>query len=261
MNTIDLEHMLLYGNPFPFESLFVHNIKLSEMVNFKYGYSYINSIMNIFSLSDAEVLPYLSICPEKSPVFYFIYNRVISDIQLSLENDDDEERISFYDASIEYLKLLFKTDIIFDEKYGFIVGNKVVLNENNFDEFKKIIKLQYCLNNVSENDFSDNPANEMARKLIEKRNKCREKINQMKKNSDNENQIGLSDLISIFSEEKSVSPRYIYDNYDLYQFNDQFGRLKIMDEYHVNIQVLLAGAKKEGVNYRHWITKQQKQKD
>ena len=33
--------------------------------------------------------------------------------------------------------------------------------------------------------------------------------------------------------------------YDLYQFNDQFNRLKIMDDYEVSVQALLHGAKKE----------------
>ena len=43
--------------------------------------------------------------------------------------------------------------------------------------------------------------------------------------------------------------------YDIYQFNDQFNRLKIMDDYEVNVQALLHGAKKENVNLTHWITK------
>ena len=43
--------------------------------------------------------------------------------------------------------------------------------------------------------------------------------------------------------------------YDLYQFNDQFNRLKIMDDYEVSVQALLHGAKKEDVNLTHWITK------
>ena len=33
--------------------------------------------------------------------------------------------------------------------------------------------------------------------------------------------------------------------YDLYQFNDQFNRLKIMEDYEVNVQALLHGAKKK----------------
>ena len=43
--------------------------------------------------------------------------------------------------------------------------------------------------------------------------------------------------------------------YDLYQFNDQFNRLKIMDDYEVSVQALLHGAKKEDINFTHWLTK------
>ena len=65
----------------------------------------------------------------------------------------------------------------------------------------------------------------------------------------------MADLISIFAEAEKMPPQDVYRNYDVYQFNDQFNRLKIMDEYHVNIQALIAGAKSEDVKLQHWISK------
>ena len=66
--------------------------------------------------------------------------------------------------------------------------------------------------------------------------------------------ITISDLVSIMANGLGMTMHDIMQ-YDLYQFNDQFNRLKIMDDYEVSVQALLHGAKKEDVNLTHWITK------
>ena len=65
----------------------------------------------------------------------------------------------------------------------------------------------------------------------------------------------MADLISIFAEAEHLPLQDVYNKYDIYQFNNQFNRLKIMDDYHVNIQALLAGAKSEELHMQHWLTK------
>ena len=64
----------------------------------------------------------------------------------------------------------------------------------------------------------------------------------------------LADLVSILASGFGLTMADVM-KYDIYQFNDQFNRLKIMDDYEVNVQALLHGAKKENVNLTHWITK------
>ena len=74
------------------------------------------------------------------------------------------------------------------------------------------------------------------------------------KEPDEDSAITLADLVSILASGLGMSMDLVMD-YDLYQFNDQFNRLKIMDDYEVSVQALLHGAKKENVNLTHWITK------
>ena len=74
------------------------------------------------------------------------------------------------------------------------------------------------------------------------------------KEVDEESAITLADLVSILASGFGLTMAEGM-KYDIYQFNDQFNRLKIMDDYEVNVQALLHGAKKENVNLTHWITK------
>ena len=72
--------------------------------------------------------------------------------------------------------------------------------------------------------------------------------------AENESDITISDLVSIMANGLGMTMHQVMQ-YDLYQFNDQFNRLKIMDDYEVSVQALLHGAKKEDVNLKHWITR------
>ena len=71
----------------------------------------------------------------------------------------------------------------------------------------------------------------------------------------------MADLISIFAEAEHMPLQDVYEKYDIYQFNNQFNRLKIMDDFHVNIQALLAGAKDSDFKIQHWLSKINKQDD
>jgi hypothetical protein len=62
------------------------------------------------------------------------------------------------------------------------------------------------------------------------------------------------DLISIYAEAEHVNLEDIFQ-YDLYQFNNQFNRMKIFKDYEVNIQALLAGAKSDEIEFQHWLSK------
>ena len=95
----------------------------------------------------------------------------------------------------------------------------------------------------------------MAKMLLAKRRRLREKVKRLKGNAGEENELTMQDLISIFAEAAHMTPEYVYKNYDVYQFNNQFNRLKIMEDYQVNIKALLAGAKSEDIELKHWLTK------
>ena len=161
--------------------------------------------------------------------------------------------------------MFFKRKVSFHEKYGFIIGENdediKVLNDRNYDEFRLILKERNCLIDLDETEDVDNPANEMARKLLEKQKMLREKVRRAKQARGDDEGLTMADLISIFAEAEHMPLQDVYDNYDVYQFNNQFNRLKIMDDFHVNIQALLAGAKSDEVKLQHWLSKIKKQDD
>ena len=103
----------------------------------------------------------------------------------------------------------------------------------------------------------DNPDNEMCRSILEKRKKAREKLAKAKaRQSEDEDgePLTIVDLISIYAQAEHMKPEEVFQ-YDVYQFNNQFNRMKIFKDYDVNIQALLAGAKSEEIDLQHWLSK------
>lgn len=100
----------------------------------------------------------------------------------------------------------------------------------------------------------DNPENEAARRVLQRRKEERLKRRKAKRSDEDESDITLSDLVSILASGLGMTLQDVMA-YDIYQFNDQFNRLKIMDDYEISVQALLHGAKKEDIHFTHWLTK------
>jgi hypothetical protein len=154
--------------------------------------------------------------------------------------------------------LFFKREVYFDKNVGFVVKDDsdnilFVLDESNYNQFRNILKHRNCFADMDDID-DENPANEMAAKLLEKKRMLKEKLLKSQKSQEGDG-ISMADLISIFAEAENMPLQDVYCNYDMYQFNNQFNRLKIMDDYRVSIQALMAGAKSEDVKLQHWISK------
>ena len=43
--------------------------------------------------------------------------------------------------------------------------------------------------------------------------------------------------------------------YDFFQFNNQFNRMKVVEDFKVNVQSLLAGADSKSIKLKHWLSK------
>ena len=264
MNKIDLEHKLLKGSPLDFFGKKLHHTLIGEMVDFKYGYTIFNQILGMCVL-DNEKFNKISLengDELDGSAFWYFYFNISNELKTQSPSfESDGEKIFLFDIFIEFLKCLFHEEVTFNVNNGFIIGteNPIGLTDSNFHKFAELLKLRFGMID-SESIDEDNPADEFTKSLIEKRNKAREKLKKAKK-KDNDSDLTLADLISIYSESSHMSPQYIYENYDMYQFNDQFNRLKIMSDYTVGIQSLLAGAKSEDVNLQHWISKIKKQDD
>lgn len=255
MTREDLEHKLLSGGEIYIDNCPTYKVSLKDMAD--YGFGKMQEVIALMASDDASASKLLSNTDGTVSTFYVVAIGIIQELSQS-NNNEDKHKTTLYNTVIKFLSLFFKREVCFDERAGFVVkddSNNVlfVLNENNYSQFRNILKQRNCLADIG--DFQDeNPANEMTAKLLEKKRMLKEKLRKAK-GSQGEDGISMADLISIFAEAEKMPLQNVYRDYDVYQFNNQFNRLKIMDDYHVSIQALIAGAKSEDVKLQHWISK------
>ncbi len=178
---------------------------------------------------------------------------------------------NFLDLVLKSLKFFLKSEVIFSsDLQGFWIGEKdaldnylikkeeeinikaiKILNNNNYEEFKQILKLQNGLDSVS--DFKSNPADERTRLAIERMKKLKQDLAKAKSKEDGGN-IGLIDLISSFIvSNRNLNSEQVWE-LTLFQFNNYFKRLQMMMEYEINIQSLLHGADSKKIELKHFIS-------
>lgn len=248
MESVELELNFLGGKPISIEpNLKIHKVSFSEISEI--GYIKYNQIINMLCLDEDKIKPYINAGYTEIDVYSFI---VISAYQ-SLHDKKSEDEFVLMDDLTLVLQHIFKEDVTFDvQRACFFVGESGILSQDNFQEFQFIIKKRNCLENIEED--IENPDTEMARRLLEKRRKAREKLEKVKQKDGDGEGLTIADLISIFAEAEQM---YIEDvfKHDIYQFNNQFSRMKIFKDYEVNIQALLAGAKSEDIDLQHWLSK------
>lgn len=119
------------------------------------------------------------------------------------------------------------------------------------EEISKIILLQNKF--VSKNDDNFKPLNDRAKKLREKILARKKKLSELKQ--DESNNIEFLDLISILCSNANGISLFNVFELNLFQFNDQFNRMKMIDDYEVSIQALLHGADSKNIKIKHWISK------
>lgn len=239
----------------------------------------INEIFNydkdlIYITGKKVMLNGVPICPitidEIAEIGYSNYRSMLSyicaDIDDIIQNNDGKYDSSHVYAFLLYgylknasskeiftnaLKMICHTDNI---KYdanneAFLIDNGI-LNNDNFLDFQTIVKERNGISKLNED--IDNPANAKAAALLAKKKALKKKIDKSKNQDSNE--ITLADLVSITASGLHL-PISVISQYDIYQFNDQFNRLRIFKDYDVNIQALLAGAESNSIKLQHWISK------
>lgn len=250
-NNYELEMLMLEGKPIRlYPNLLIHKISFSSINDL--GYYKYNKIVSVMCLTQELLnssLKYIDID---------IYTYIISLLYHSLkdkndsEQEDSEQEKSFLDDFLEVLSIIFKDKVKFNSDYGlFEVGDNGILYQDNFDSFQSIIRKRNCFENIEEEQ--DNPDGERTRQILARRKELRNKIHK-NKSDDDQDGITLLDLISIFAESEHMKLEDVFQ-YDMFQFNNQFNRLKINKDYQVNIRALLAGAKSEDINIQYWISK------
>lgn len=256
MDVIDLELNFLEGNPIELEpNLNIHKVSISQINKKKIGYLTYNHVINMICLDKDDIKKFVN--NDNIDVYTFLLLYAYQSYEEKKVNKSLDNEKYFIDELISVLQLIFNDTIVIDVNTEvFHVGkNGLSLNRNNFYQFQSIIKKRNCLENIDEE--IENPDNEMARSILAKRKKAREKLAKAKARQNDEDDLtplNIADLISIYAQIEHMKLEEIFQ-YDFYQFNNQFNRMKIFEDYDVNIQALLAGAKSEEINLQHWLSK------
>lgn len=259
MNT-DLEHKLLKGSPIYCGDIPIYSITLGEMVDFPYSYSMCNYVINTLCMDDDKVPDMAAPETEKSTL-HMIFMQMHTELS-GLQNGTipaDKATTLLVTSLSPFLEMLLKAEVKYDFVHmRFIIDNgkgTKYLDKSNYDDFRNILKERNCFMDVEE--LNENPADERVKALLDRKRELKKRLKKHKfqNNDTDEDSLTMVDLISIFAESNHMSLQDIYNNYDIYQFNNQFNRLKIMEDYQVNIKALLAGAKNEDINLQHWLSK------
>lgn len=146
-----------------------------------------------------------------------------------------------------YLEFFIKEKVLFKDNVC-IVGDESknnIIDNSNYENIKQSLKYANCIFEKSKED-EFNPHN---KKAIE----IQEKINKYKNMMEEKNKTTLYDLISIHaSNSKNLNIDNIW-NLSYFQFNNQFLVTQNIEDYHINIRALLAGAKASDIDLKHYI--------
>lgn len=161
----------------------------------------------------------------------------------------------FLDLMTSALQTFLKEKIIFSSiSKVFYVGDmsqRRFIDEEVFSQIQDVLVQQNCIIQQKEERF--NPANEGARRIAEQIERARSKINKTKKNKDDD--IDLSDIVSSFcARSRNTNILQVWD-FTMYQFNNQFKRVQLGEDYDITIQSLLQGADPKKVKLSHYLTK------
>ena len=256
MTKQDLEHKLLMGSELYIGSIPTYRITLGDMAAFPYGYSCCQQLIGLLCLREAN-LPSLPQSGRTLSPWEFLTARLYAEAD-SIAASSSESSLFLTQSLPSFLEMLFhqKTSFHYETSRFYIGAGKhsALLDGRNYPMLQQILRERNCLSDSGLSDEEENPDSEMAKMLLDKRRRLREKVKRLKTNEAGESELTMHDLISIFAEAAHMAPEYVYKNYDVYQFNNQFNRLKIMEDYQVNIKALLAGAKSEDIDLKHWLS-------
>ncbi len=192
---------------------------------------------------------------------YNQYNCLVGVLTFHVEDLDlgiDTTEMTTFDVVVSYcvhsvehralieqaLSLFFKRGVVFNDQHCvFIFDAGGVLHRNNYEEIKAVLVKQNCLRNNSEFKPEDDKARELVRKIKQMRQKY-------SKTSGDSGTL-LDVISSVCAKHNTISP-FNVGNLTLYTIFDQFKRLHAIDNYFLNMEMLMQGAKKQDVNLKHW---------
>lgn len=237
-NTFQADKELVYitGKPFYLDGVPIHPITIDDIVDI--GYTNYRVLLNFICADINDFIDNSEGKYSNEDLFAFVLNSFIN---------SKEAR----DILLRALRMICKTDkIAYDDSRECFRIDQGYLTYDNFLTFQAIVKERNGISKLNED--IDNPANAKAAALLARKKALKKKLDKAKDQDTND--ITLADLISILASGMKM-PIFAICQYDMYQFNDQFNRLRIFKDYEINVQALLAGADSNSIHLQHWISK------
>lgn len=166
-------------------------------------------------------------------------------MSISMTNDIEMQKRKTYMLMV--LSLMFpQYTISLNQKYILfktLEGQEFKIDNSNFEEFKKILDLMFCLN-VGEGEGSEsyNSQDALAERIAKKLKERHQKLNELKSADGNQKIAILSRYISILAVGQQKDMNSLL-NYTVYQLFDEFNRYELKLNYDIYLQAKMAGAK------------------
>lgn len=198
-----------------------------------------------------------------SKYFQYVNLLTLKDSDVSRMTGQSLDVFSFLTISAKY-KELFKEELILALRFfiredilfipdldSFVIGSFEegrVLSATNFAEFQSILNVQ---NFVQEDIVKFTGEDDAAKHIKARLEKGRRKVEQIKSQRE-EDKIELTDLIASLSVNSPLDIERIW-RISYYTFNDQFKRMRILEQYNTGLQSIMAGADPKKIKLQDWI--------
>lgn len=151
------------------------------------------------------------------------------------------------------LKIMPNMLLLTKEEQG--IKEQIMINNDNFQGFKQILKDMFCLNSDGQNDY--NPANKKAEQIAKK---LRDRKKKLSKKTGQEGEIDiLSRYISILSLGNCHTIPQLM-NYTVFQLFNEFQRFEKKYNYDIWFKAKLAGAQNLQ-DVSNWMTQDETNED
>lgn len=220
-------------------SIYPATLREIAQVGVKNFYSY----LNFFTLNKEDINDYLA--QVQAPT------NDLSVFQFHLLNSrTDKTYANNFQKALEFF--LHERDItILSNNEAIVLGdiaeNRLIRNEE-FEAICTIVGLQHFVTSSVEQQ-QNNPSDAKAAQILKKIRESKKIVDKHKPESD----LSFVDLVgSLAAKGNNLNAINIWD-LTYYAFNDQFKRMQWVEEYNNGFESLLAGAKANKVNLKHWI--------
>ena len=208
------------------------------------------TLKEIASLGVNEYFKYVNLLTIKEDEILKIVKEKIDPFDFLFINSVYKE--TFKEEFVKALYFFIKDQILFLPDVEAIVIGKFeeerMLTKENFFEFQKIISAQ---NFIQEEIVKYTGEDEAAKMIKAKLEKSREKI-ERSKNKREDKLIEMADLVGSLTINSSLDIVNVW-GISYYTFNDQFKRMRILEQYSTGLQSIMAGADPKKIKLQDWI--------